>query len=270
MVFFDVTVKNPVRVTGFELNSYAAVNSSLNLQVYSCASSYVGNETTPSAWTQIGQDNGNGSRRRPGQPLRQSRCRAPILLQAGTYGMALVSNQGHRYTNGNGSNQTYSDSFLSLQLGASASPARPSRARPITPRVWNGSIVYTPAAGIYANFTATPVEGKSPLQVQFTDTTFTNDPNGVSKWEWDFNNDQIVDSTVAEPAVHLHRRRLRREVHGQPQGHRRQQRLEHRDEEGLHHRQPVPGRERHAVRPGLDGPRRRPRPDADAGLQQYL
>jgi PKD repeat protein len=198
MVFFDVTVKNPVRVTGFELNSYAAVNSSLNLQVYSCASSYVGNETTPSAWTQIGQDNGNAVGAGQDSPSAVT-LQTPILLQAGTYGMALVSNQGHRYTNGNGSNQTYSDSFLSLQLGASASASTPFTSSPITPRVWNGSIVYTPAAGIYANFTATPVEGKSPLQVQFTDTTFTNDPNGVSKWEWDFNNDQVIDSTVQNP-----------------------------------------------------------------------
>jgi hypothetical protein len=45
MVFFDVTVANPVRLTGFELNSYATVNSRLNLQVYTCASTYVGNET---------------------------------------------------------------------------------------------------------------------------------------------------------------------------------------------------------------------------------
>jgi PKD repeat protein len=58
---------------------------------------------------------------------------------------------------------------------------------------------YNPANGIYADFKATPVEGKSPLQVQFTDTTFTSDPNGVTKWEWDFNNDQIVDSTVQNP-----------------------------------------------------------------------
>jgi PKD repeat protein len=58
---------------------------------------------------------------------------------------------------------------------------------------------YNPANGIYADFKATPVEGKSPLQVQFTDTTFTSDPNGVTKWEWDFNNDQVVDSTVQNP-----------------------------------------------------------------------
>jgi hypothetical protein len=36
------------------------------------------------------------------------------LLPAGTYGMALVSNQGHRYTNGNGTNQSYSDNFLQI------------------------------------------------------------------------------------------------------------------------------------------------------------
>jgi PKD repeat protein len=58
---------------------------------------------------------------------------------------------------------------------------------------------YNPANGIYADFKATPVEGKSPLQVQFTDTTFSSDPNGVTKWEWDFNNDQVVDSTVQNP-----------------------------------------------------------------------
>jgi PKD repeat protein len=60
-------------------------------------------------------------------------------------------------------------------------------------------MTYNPATGIYANFDATPVEGKSPLQVQFTDKTFTSDPNGVTKWEWDFNNDQVIDSTAQNP-----------------------------------------------------------------------
>jgi PKD repeat protein len=198
MVFFDVTVTNPVRLTGFELNSYATANSALDLQVYTCATTYVGNETNAAAWTQIAQDNGTAVG--AGQDLPSVvPLQSAVLLPAGTYGMALVSNQGHRYTNGNGSNQAYSDSFLSLQLGASASASTPFTSSPITPRVWNGSIVYTPAAGIYANFTATPVEGKSPLQVQFTDTTFTDDPAGVAKYEWDFNNDQIVDSTAQNP-----------------------------------------------------------------------
>jgi PKD repeat protein len=198
MVFFDVTVANPVRLTAFELNSYATVNAALNLQVYTCASTYVGNETNPSAWTQIAQD--NGSAVGAGQDVPSAvTLQAPVLLPAGTYGMALVSNNGHRYTNGNGTNQSYNDSFLTLNLGASAGATTPFTSSPITPRVWNGSIVYTPASGIYANFTATPVEGNSPLQVQFTDTSFTSDPNGVTKWEWDFNGDQIIDSTAQNP-----------------------------------------------------------------------
>jgi PKD repeat protein len=79
-------------------------------------------------------------------------------------------------------------------------------------------VTWIPASGLYAGFTATPVEGQSPLQVQFTDKSFSSDPAGVQSWAWDFNNDQIVDSTAAEPAVHLHGRRLRQEVHGQPRG----------------------------------------------------
>jgi hypothetical protein len=223
------------------------------------------------AWTQIAQD--NGSAVGAGQDVPSAvTLQAPVLLPAGTYGMALVSNQGHRYTNGNGSNQSYSDSFLTpapRRLGLA--PRTPFTSSPITPRVWNGSIVYTPAAGIYANFTATPVEGNSPLQVQFTDTTFTDDPAGVAKYEWDFNNDQIVDSTAQNPQFTFTGVGYDVKYTVSPQGDRRPERLEHGDEEGLHHRQPVPGRERHdssarARRSTAASPARcRCRP-----LQQYL
>jgi PKD repeat protein len=189
-------VLRPRRV---ELNSYATVNAALNLQVYTCASTYVGNETNPSAWTQIAQD--NGSAVGAGQDVPSAvTLQAPVLLPAGTYGMALVSNGGSSLHE----RQRHEPELQRQLLDAAArrlglAPRPRSRASPITPRVWNGSIVYTPASGIYANFTATPVEGKSPLQVQFTDTSFTSDPNGVTKWEWDFNNDQIIDSTAQNP-----------------------------------------------------------------------
>jgi PKD repeat protein len=195
MVFFDLTVKNPVRVTGFELNSYATVNSSLNLQVYSCATTYVGNETTASAWTQIGQDDGNAVG--AGQDLPSAvTLQSPIVLQPGTYGMALISNQGHRYTNGDGTNQQFSDNFLQIDLGASASATTPFSSSPISPRVWNGSIVYTPAAGTYADFTADFQSGTTPLQVQFTDATFSS--NTITKWEWNFGDGSPV-STLQNP-----------------------------------------------------------------------
>jgi PKD repeat protein len=60
-------------------------------------------------------------------------------------------------------------------------------------------VTWIPASGLYAGFTATPVEGQSPLQVQFTDKSYSSDPAGVQSWAWDFNNDQIIDSTAQNP-----------------------------------------------------------------------
>jgi len=47
-----------------------------------------------------------------------------------------------------------------------------------------------------AAFTATPLSGVAPLQVQFTDTS-VGVPTG---WEWDFNNDGTIDSSVRNPS----------------------------------------------------------------------
>ena len=60
-------------------------------------------------------------------------------------------------------------------------------------------IQYTPASGLYAGFTATPVSGKSPLKVQFTDASYSSDKGGVTKWEWDLNGDSKIDSTLQNP-----------------------------------------------------------------------
>jgi PKD repeat protein len=50
-----------------------------------------------------------------------------------------------------------------------------------------------------ANFVASPTTGYSPLTVQFTDTS-TGNP---TQWQWDVNNDGIVDYTVQNP-VHVY------------------------------------------------------------------
>jgi formylglycine-generating enzyme required for sulfatase activity len=46
------------------------------------------------------------------------------------------------------------------------------------------------------SFTATPRVGVAPLTVQFTDTS-AGDP---TSWQWDFNNDGLVDSTLQHPS----------------------------------------------------------------------
>ena len=46
------------------------------------------------------------------------------------------------------------------------------------------------------SFTVTPQNGLAPLNVQFTDTS----TNGPTSWQWDFDNDGIVDSTQQNPS----------------------------------------------------------------------
>ncbi|MBL8724053.1 MAG: PKD domain-containing protein [Planctomycetes bacterium] len=57
-----------------------------------------------------------------------------------------------------------------------------------------------PASGLYANFQANVTAGPAPLTVNFADTSFTSDPNGITSWAWDFNGDNVVDSTAQNPS----------------------------------------------------------------------
>ena len=52
------------------------------------------------------------------------------------------------------------------------------------------------AALLNANFTSNVTSGKAPLSVKFMDTSTGV---GISAWEWDFNNDTIIDSTSQNP-----------------------------------------------------------------------
>ena len=69
--------------------------------------------------------------------------------------MAIVAGAGfgHDYTNGDGSNQFFSNADLSLTLG-SATNAPFTGTSAFFPRVWNGSIIYNvgaipePASGL--------------------------------------------------------------------------------------------------------------------------
>jgi hypothetical protein len=54
--------------------------------------------------------------------------------------------------------------------------------------------------GLWPAFTATPLSGGAPLNVSFTDQTFTSDPMGLTMWAWDFQNDGTDDAFVQNPA----------------------------------------------------------------------
>ena len=61
-------------------------------------------------------------------------------------------------------------------------------------------VTHAPAVGLFPRFLATPTSGASPLNVQFTDLSYSSDPAGVLAWQWDLDGDGIVDSTLQNPS----------------------------------------------------------------------
>jgi len=63
---------------------------------------------------------------------------------------------------------------------------------------FSGGMVVPQQVNITANFTATPLSGTAPLQVQFTDLS-TVENTTINSWQWDFDNDGAIDSTIQNP-----------------------------------------------------------------------
>ncbi|MCA3007540.1 MAG: PKD domain-containing protein [Phycisphaerales bacterium] len=74
-----------------------------------------------------------------------------------------------------------------------------------TGAIWTGEaanvveFTYTPAAGLSAAFSASATGGATPLAVTFTDQSFSSAPGGITGWAWDFDGDNVVDSTLPNP-----------------------------------------------------------------------
>ena len=103
--------------------------------------SSVGNETNMALWTQVATGSGTGAGIDLPTHVTLSNS---FTLNAGTlYGIAVVADAAIplSYTNGNGSNQNFSNADLSLVLGTTTNV--PFTAPVFTPRVWNGTIYYS-------------------------------------------------------------------------------------------------------------------------------
>ena len=146
-VYFDMTVTGAVTVTDLLMNYSATAGTPVGVDLYTCPTTYLGNEGNSGAWTLV--SSGSGSAAGTDVPTICT-LTTPALLVQGTYGIALVAvGSAHRYTNGNGTNQNYSDTFLSLSLGAATNT--PFGGSLFSPRVANIEICYTPGAGFASN-----------------------------------------------------------------------------------------------------------------------
>ncbi len=139
-VYFDVTV-GPEDISVLDIDINTADAGAFTMEVYTLVGTYVGNEGNSGAWTLSA--NGSGTASGTVDTPSNAVLDVPIILTAGTtYGMALVldATHGHYYTNGDGTNQNYSNADVSLSLGAASNV--PFDGAPFSPRVFNGTLNY--------------------------------------------------------------------------------------------------------------------------------
>ncbi len=149
-VYFDVTVgANNLTVTGFDTNTALAGGGAFGFTVFTHATTAVGQEAA-GGWTQVATGTGAGAGQDLPSPVAMNNT---FVLNASTsYGIALVmgTQAGHRYTNGTGANQNYSNADLTINLGTASNV--PFTTPIFSPRVWNGTIYYSTAVPEPATF----------------------------------------------------------------------------------------------------------------------
>ena len=145
-VYFDVRITHAsgLKIWSFDVSAgNAPAGTPITLDVYTTPTTSVGKETNRSAWTKVATGSGTAQGFDVPAPVDTGDFR----LAPGSYGFALaIGGAGFRYTNGNGSNQSYSNADIRLDLGTASSV--PFVGTVFRPRVWNGTIYYT-APGIW-------------------------------------------------------------------------------------------------------------------------
>ena len=166
---FDVDVKNTngLKITSFDVNSSDATKATIVVDVYITPTTYVGNDTNRNVWVKVATGRSTTKGRNTPTPVDTS----DFLLAPGKYGMYLIYTSptssvrpGPSYTNGNGSNQKYSNKDIALALGIARSA--PWGGSVFNPRVWNGTIYYAAndkAASGAHGFGCPGTNSKSPL-----------------------------------------------------------------------------------------------------------
>ncbi|MEZ4908261.1 MAG: HYR domain-containing protein [Saprospiraceae bacterium] len=197
MVFFDVTNNSNIDLHVTEMS--AKISNATVINIYIKAGTYVGYTGTSSAWTLAYSANvttGPFDGTYPGTNTLTP-FTTDFYIPTGDYAIAFHTvSAAQNYTNGDGTNQSFSDGTLDINLGASYNYAWPTTT--FSPRIWNGSITYGtssftqeatqttgPASGegfpigvTTVTYTATDFEGNT-AECSF-DVTVNNYPNPTS------------------------------------------------------------------------------------------
>lgn len=138
-VYFDLNVLNPLGITIERLFLNTSSTSSISLDIFTRSGTASGFQTSTLGWAQVSSGTGLGL----GTNNQSMIDVTNFYLTSGITGFALDAvNFDHRYTNGTGSNQLYSNGDLSLSFG-SASNGNLGTSPIFNPRVANITIEYT-------------------------------------------------------------------------------------------------------------------------------
>lgn len=160
MFAFGVTNSSGLKITSIDINTLTAVNTTINIAIYTTPTDYVGKETSLAAWKLVGT--GVGQSAGSGQPSRLVMNSGGFDLAPGQYGLAIhFVDCAPVYTNGTGTgptgNQSYQNADCSLLCGKAVGGLFTGTV--FTPRVWNGTIHYQPAKTAVIGGTGTGARG---------------------------------------------------------------------------------------------------------------
>ena len=143
-----MTLTQASSFSGLLTNSGVGSGLPIGVSVYTCATSYLGNEQNAAAWTLVAEDDGSMISLGAdfGSPATFV---APFMLPAGSHGICIVGDNfttggqfNHQYTNGTGTNQNFmsADGVVALDLGSGQNA--PFTGGVFNPRVWNGQLCH--------------------------------------------------------------------------------------------------------------------------------
>lgn len=138
--FFDVAVASwPIEIHALELNVSTDPGTPFHVEIFTAPDTFRGKELDPTQWALRASGNGQSAGMGSASWLPLN---ATITLDAdSSQGMAIViTGGGHRYENGNGTNEFFENDDLSIRMGAATFGAFGPSA--FLPRVWNGTIEY--------------------------------------------------------------------------------------------------------------------------------
>ena len=141
--FFDLQLNLGVSIVAFDVNVSGGSNGTIDVYTTVPGGTYVGNEMTPGAWTlaATSQSFTPAPRNSPTNAVLTS----PLVLPPGQIGIAICyNNVSVAYTNGNGTNQVYSNADMTLRAGSAIAGLFTGTF--FNPRVWNGTVHYFPGS----------------------------------------------------------------------------------------------------------------------------